>query len=506
MIQKLNLMLNYPVYWSDYKILRDFLQNFYDSKGYQKWWNDFSYHYENEILTLTMKDSGFSYEWLLRIGASSKTSSNASAGYYGEGFKIAALCAYRDCHWNITMSSQNWSLNVVEETCLLDGKEMKELAYDITDVPSSETSKLILSGITQKQYETFQKVLLSFFYPENPLLDQSLYEDEHIAVYTRSNLNIPEGLPITKEFGTKGIVFARYQMLGTLPYSIVIAEHDYIQKDRERNTLYDFDILKILYQIATQIDSSTAIFLLESIKDKWNSYPQKLVDIHTWYYIVCQLIRTLCKDPKSVVVFREKYPYLLYAQRILNDNIFFQNRRRIAKAWKKLYAPEYKIVMEQFKLLGYKELETFCAENNGFINDTCPTETEDLYIHILEDFSKDIFSDFFGDTRQIQYEVIRNSNTPWAGKATLKPCRTPFTNSHGIAARKEISHISIYEKYLKQDTFAQALSIYLHELSHMFGSDASVNFSHALTCVSEILIANTKHIDQYKKRWEQVKK
>ena len=31
----LNIVLTYPVKWGKYEILRDFIQNFYDSAGYQ---------------------------------------------------------------------------------------------------------------------------------------------------------------------------------------------------------------------------------------------------------------------------------------------------------------------------------------------------------------------------------------------------------------------------------------------------------------------------------------
>ena len=33
----LNLVVDYPVQWSRFKVLRDFLQNFYDALGYEAW-------------------------------------------------------------------------------------------------------------------------------------------------------------------------------------------------------------------------------------------------------------------------------------------------------------------------------------------------------------------------------------------------------------------------------------------------------------------------------------
>ena len=102
--------MTYPVKWNRYKIFRDFIQNFYDSVPNANWKESFFYKYENGILQLSMPNIVFNYEWLLHIGASTKTEAHNSAGYFGEGFKIASLCAVRDCHWTVKMSSGEWAL------------------------------------------------------------------------------------------------------------------------------------------------------------------------------------------------------------------------------------------------------------------------------------------------------------------------------------------------------------------------------------------------------------
>lgn len=33
----LNIVMTYPVYWSRYQVLRDFIQNFYDTVGCDEW-------------------------------------------------------------------------------------------------------------------------------------------------------------------------------------------------------------------------------------------------------------------------------------------------------------------------------------------------------------------------------------------------------------------------------------------------------------------------------------
>lgn len=96
----LNIVMTYPVHWQEYEILRDFIQNFYDSVSKEEWQERFHHEYSSHTIRMWVENVTFSYEWLLHIGASTKTGNSAeNAGYFGEGFKIASLCAFRDRHW-----------------------------------------------------------------------------------------------------------------------------------------------------------------------------------------------------------------------------------------------------------------------------------------------------------------------------------------------------------------------------------------------------------------------
>ena len=83
----LNLVWDYPVFWSKYKVLRDLIQNFYDAVGPAEWHRRFRVHVEGDALHLRADATGFSYEWLLHIGASTKREQPGEfAGHFGEGF------------------------------------------------------------------------------------------------------------------------------------------------------------------------------------------------------------------------------------------------------------------------------------------------------------------------------------------------------------------------------------------------------------------------------------
>ena len=128
----LNLIFDYPVRWSRFKVLRDLIQNCYDAVGYRRWHSHFSHEWTQGQLQLRTAQTGFSYDWLLHIGASTKRERVGEyAGYFGEGFKIAALCALRDHGWNVAVASRDWRLKVTTAEVLIDGRRLTSLAYRV---------------------------------------------------------------------------------------------------------------------------------------------------------------------------------------------------------------------------------------------------------------------------------------------------------------------------------------------------------------------------------------
>ena len=158
-----NIVMTYPVHWTKYQVLRDFVQNFYDAVGYNDWRQRFCYEYENSVLSMWIENVSFNYEWLMHIGASTKTGqSKGCAGFFGEGFKIASLCGFRDWGWGIQMMSGDWHIDVTEMDQLIDQTHVKMLAYNISSVHKAEETRLVLNNITLSDYELFKTVLDSF--------------------------------------------------------------------------------------------------------------------------------------------------------------------------------------------------------------------------------------------------------------------------------------------------------------------------------------------------------
>lgn len=136
----LHLVFEYPVRWSKFQIFRDFIQNFFDAIGSAGFHDRFTYGLSNAGLTMVAADVGFCHEWLIPIGASTKrtppdasradSSESVFAGHFGEGFKIAALCALRDFGWQVEMASRDWELRVVCRPTTIESRPISALAYE----------------------------------------------------------------------------------------------------------------------------------------------------------------------------------------------------------------------------------------------------------------------------------------------------------------------------------------------------------------------------------------
>ncbi len=204
----LNIVMTYPVHWGKYQVFRDFIQNFYDSVGYMNWKKRFQYHYEDGVLSMWVEDVTFNYEWLLHIGASTKTSSTSGyAGYFGEGFKIASLCGIRDFGWEIEMCSGGWKINVESRERRIDEYRVEMLVYRVSDIEKIRKSILTLSNIDNCDFQLFTKVLDSFYYPENRMLGKKIWESQKGAVYFKSRFEIPKELPCVAEYGKKESIY-----------------------------------------------------------------------------------------------------------------------------------------------------------------------------------------------------------------------------------------------------------------------------------------------------------
>lgn len=504
----LNLIFDYPINWSKYKVLRDFIQNFYDSVSYKEFINSFSFDLsKGNVLELKCKNTAFNYNWLVHIGASTKREANSKfAGYFGEGFKMSALCALRDYSWNVTMTSQNWFLEVTSTITEIDTKKLTSLAYIIeeTDLHQKDTV-LRIANFKGEDFDIFIAAVYTFYYKENPLFGKLLWEDDVCAIYKRSKLSKPKEFPYAYKTTRNGIVFGAFQALGALDLPFVFCLHTYRNDDRDRNYFSDIDEINVIVGAIRNISPAVALMLLEDFKKYWYTYPKSKYGYSSFYAVIKNLIKRLNLCKEQVSNFITSNPTLLVADEIKHSKNTAKNRRKQALSWLRMGEENYTLVQDSFKYLGYDTLEEKCEANNGFTLLSDPNSTEINYIKVLEACVSDLFKDFLDVNEIPNCQVIINSQASWNGMAECVKLKEKKYNKYGFRIRYDLPHISIKRKYLNKDNFDTCLSTYLHELSHVFGGDSSVGFSRALTEVLNITISNTSQINKYKKDWQKIK-
>ena len=180
----LGVAMDYQVGWNIHRIIRDFIQNFYDSIGYEHFAAEFQYEWElydqdedsayysyrrEKRLHIRMRTCGysFSYEWLSSIGGSTKTGKSNYAGKYGEGFKIALLSLVK-LGGDAVMSSGRWELHPCKYTEKIDGQNIEMFGYRMETREDDGFTTLDLYGISasDENIHYVEEAMLEFFIPK----------------------------------------------------------------------------------------------------------------------------------------------------------------------------------------------------------------------------------------------------------------------------------------------------------------------------------------------------
>ena len=501
---KLNLMLSYPVAWSKWQVLRDMIQNFYDDAGYERFHQRFSYRHREESgtkgsLILSMESTGFNYEWLIHIGATTKQETqNKYAGFYGEGFKLAAMCALRDYAWQMEVRSRNWRLWVTTIDTVIDGKVLRQLAYQIEEeIEHSDQTIITMGNFDKEDMPIVEAAMQNFYYPENPLLGKMIWRDAYGSIYERSEIPKPKHLPTSFECGGDGLVFLAYQARGSFIAPVVLCNHYFKTRDRDRKTIGRGTVQDVIIDLSYTMSPKAAMFLLNSLRKYWYTYPSSQRDVASWYATVRKLILQMRHDDNIVREFREQNPHLVVCERPTNK--MMESRRSQALDWQRLCRPQLIAVQENFSLLGYENIIDVCEAAGGFSISREPLNYEVEAFEILQNAAKAVLGGFVLEFPLCK--VIHNESSIHAGTAHLIVNKEKKVNRSGHRIRYLIDHIEIKKSLLKADLFMEAFATYCHELCHCFGGDASKTFSLALTDVIALTVQKQSELVKFQEQW-----
>ena len=505
-IVPLNLMLSYPVKWKKQQVLRDIVQNFYDDIGANDFSKKFKKVYINDNsggkIVLSAVSDGFNYEWLLHIGASTKqVDVGKYAGFFGEGFKIASLCALRDYSWKIKMRAREWSVEVCVMDTDIDGKVLKQLAYTIEEgLDFSPETILTIDHFSEEDAALLDSVVLGFYYPENPLFGKLIFKNEYAAIYERSNIQKPEKFAFSFDLNGDGIIFVGFQARGEFVKPLIICNHRFKTPDRERNNIFKGTVLDVLIDIVDLIDDKTSCYLLKQLEKFWYDYPDKEDDMKSWYPVIRKLVRKLTyhfSDSYIVDEFIKSHPNLVVCERPTSTHT--RNQKTQALVWMKNNLPESKLVQDSFQMLGYKTIVDLCKDAGGFNITREANDRERQILDILQKAAQDIFDGFIIDFPKCL--VIENDSSVYSGKAHIIKSKKLLFNNRGLKIKYTLPYIEIKKSLLIKSSFKEAFSTYCHELCHCFGGDASITFSRALTYAITFIMESNERLLNFHRLW-----
>ena len=497
-IRKLNLVMSYPINWSIYSVMNNFVQNFYDALKHENFMEHFEYKFEENTIILK-SDVGFSKEWLFFMGASSKREKERKyAGKFGEGFKVASLVAYRDFGLGIQMESRDWRLSVTEAEDEIDGVRVKVLAYDIDSKEYEESSVLTLTNAKPKHFEEIKSQIDHFYYVGNAKFGKVISLGRDYAIY--------ESIKNPKEKRNWGSLFINYQWRDSLDLPIVVCNHNYevTGDDRDRTSISLYDSNCAIREAFRKINEDEAFVLLEICRPRWKNTFGNDYKGRNWYRMLEILIDKVAYSPHVKRKFLDKYGH-----EIMTTGFYWwtnSSKKKMALEWFRNsdYHNKTKVVSSLFAEFGIPNIYELCEKNNGFAEEAKPNELQKKYIKILENVAKQYFDNLFCYETLPNCRILLNKEAPILGKAFSQKEDARITNNYGHVVRSRVSNIYLQSYILKSDMFSEALVVYLHELLHQFGGDSSIQFKEALVQMNQIIIDNMVEINMFAKEWRAV--
>lgn len=489
-IIKLNILTSYPVKWNNFFVMRDFVQNFFDAIGYEDFFEGFKYKYDSGVLTMEGKTS-FDLDWLCYLGTSTKRDPDTkSAGRFGEGFKVAALIAYRDFGYDITMESKDWRIIVTEEDEVIDGKAAKCLAYKKTNRKDDGFSRLILDKVDEKQYDEFELSIKGFFYRDNPFLGRCIYYDNGYGVYEADNHET-------------GILYAQYQsryFIRGFPFVFSNPEYKPLRDDRDRVLFGRYDASICIMETINMMSRESAYDFLTQVRKYW-SYNRKNLQIDFGETIIDTLIWRIMGSQNLCELFCKEYGDEIVAACPHNAD---PRSRRIASSWYSTWCGKSnrKMVRSSFKKLGIMNIVELCDREGGFNEKRRPNEIERKYISILEKVALKEFSDLMVYECLPETQIIQNRSSVSDGCALTIKCRENKANRYGMKVKLDIREVCVKSHYLRKEMFPEALATYLHELLHQYGSDSDHNFHTAIMLMDVQLSQIESQLNIYEEEWD----
>lgn len=495
---KLDIAADYPIGWSFKYVIREFVQNFYDSLGADDFYERFHFNYfaSDGGLNVVMETEGigFSYDWLTYVGGSTKTESlEHNIGMYGEGFKMSALRILQMQGMILKMHSQDWEIQPVKYIECVDGHNLEMFGYEYNKALADGYTRLEVTGVALSNETVLKEALLDFFCPQNPLVGEMIGRGSDWEIYNRSEMKIPCEQRVPE---LKGILFMNNLARGRLDIPIVINYKTRMLSDtRSRETFSDSRTADYIHEVVKLLDAQTSFRLLEIMKNRWDEYPKGKYDINTKYYFICQLVRNVVKNEEIKKNFMLKHTDLAFIERKGSDIV---KNRLIdeTKTWARENNTR-RIVNPIFRLVGASSLleEYQTIKNMLYV---LPNSLEIDRANLLYKSVKEIINVSIPDEMP---EILIDECAD--GKSNpLQFAERDLAKAKGRKyIRFKINKLVFKHEDFADEAFRESFIKMAEAILHVYGSDRSTMLTVLLTHLGQWILDGADVLSEYEKKW-----
>ena len=465
---------SWGVEWDEEFIARDIMQNFFDANRDRL--ADIDINIEGSQVTISAPTQ-FSLMRLFYLGSEK---GNDDIGQYGEGFKAAVMCLMRDYRVEpIAISGNNIvCMRISEKT--VSGTELRPVLYDFFNTSHSyDGSQLILRGCTKKLRDAFETGLDHFFHSQNSLIGDKLWAspDGRFAIYRSTDKGA-------------GHVFYRKLKRGEIPdipvVLVINKEYAAIEKkirhDRDRKAFGEA-VMKTFYNIfaryAIRASAAGQRSIVEAAGHCWfrgHALLSAIADSQPWQ-------GTCWSKEDTKTVFGNKY-----FAKVNTKNIIYE---KIEQKWQdegRQGLPGYFRNFDVIDAVQYqKKLNEKAIEEAKNKNSRQPTPAENNCIELLRELANEL------DPKMMKVLGRRRATYCVAETEVLLG---QLKKGEMWGSREVVIAASVFLA-----DFSEAVSVFLHEHSHIFGHDGSRDFTDALTELLGTVIKSRKDLDVYEELW-----
>lgn len=482
--QKSKIMIRYcaKTNWSDFKIARDIMQNFYDGNGHTLEGVDIKIDKEPDG-TYKVKISGkglYDYSHLKKIGDSTKDDDFSNAGGWGEGTRIVAgnLLSHLDTPY-VKYACGDWEMNFGRSSDDIQTARMTQTLHKNSSPLKGNyiefktgNEKLIQEIINSKDF---------FYHPENSDFHNMLFENEFFGIKVLENPDDQGNFYLVQKYETEN---PDQDMKGI---SIVLKKSDKdpgikaaqnghlmirrasVETGRDRVSISNFQAKELGRTYGMTMNEQDLVHTISSLKDFYvlnvgsmlgKELENGAILNNTEINFICGLVNAASAkhiqiDLKDLKITTVSEYDLKYDQDLVSD----------------LLSRGYQFVPAMFCEIGIPTIKE-AYKNEHRIKSLEPTKVENQKLQLLNEaiqlFAK---NDNQGTIPDITPEKLY----------VFDASAQKHENIHTVVNGKQLSGLFVDKQYLENAEFLDCVTRMIASSLHVHGNSISAKYSYELT-------------------------